>query len=131
MAQSTCIGIGGDPVRGLGHIDCIRMFEEDPDTDGILMIGEIGGSDEEAAAAYIEAHVSKPVAAFIAGKTAPPGKRMGHAGAIISAGAGGVATGTADTKIEALQAAGATVAETPSDMGRAMAEALGLEVGVG
>ncbi len=131
MAQSTCIGIGGDPVRGLGHIDCLRMFQDDPETDGILMIGEIGGSDEEAAAAFIKEHVTKPVAGFIAGRTAPPGKRMGHAGAIISAGAGGVATGTADSKIEALQAAGAVVAETPSDMGRAMAEALGLEVAVG
>ncbi len=131
MAQSTCIGIGGDPVRGMGHIDCLRMFQDDPDTDGILMIGEIGGSDEEAAAAFIRDYVTKPVAGFIAGRTAPPGKRMGHAGAIISAGAGGVATGTADSKIEALQAAGVTVAETPSDMGRAMAEALKLEVAVG
>lgn len=131
MAQSTCIGIGGDPVRGMSHIDCLRMFQDDPETDGILMIGEIGGSDEEAAAAFIKEHVTKPVAGFIAGRTAPPGKRMGHAGAIISAGAGGVATGTADSKIEALQAAGAVVAETPSDMGRAMAEALGLEVAVG
>ncbi|USN99370.1 MAG: succinate--CoA ligase subunit alpha [Phycisphaeraceae bacterium] len=126
MAQSTCVGIGGDPVRGLGHIDCIRMFQDDPDTDGILMIGEIGGSEEEAAADFIKAHVTKPVAAFIAGRTAPPGKRMGHAGAIISAGAGGKPTGTADTKIEALRAAGANVAETPADMGRAMAAAFGL-----
>jgi len=119
MAQSTCVGIGGDPVRGMSHIDCLRMFEEDPETDGILMIGEIGGSDEEAAAGFIRDHVTKPVAGFIAG-------RMGHAGAIISAGAGGVATGTADTKIEALRDAGAVVAETPSDMGRAMAQALGI-----
>ncbi len=126
MAQSTCVGIGGDPVRGLGHIDCIRMFQDDPDTDGILMIGEIGGSEEEQAAEYIKAHVTKPVAAFIAGRTAPPGKRMGHAGAIISAGAGGKPTGTADTKIEALKAAGANVADTPADMGRAMAEAFGI-----
>jgi len=126
MAQSTCVGIGGDPVRGMSHIDCLRMFEEDPETDGILMIGEIGGSDEEAAAGFIRDHVTKPVAGFIAGRTAPPGKRMGHAGAIISAGAGGVATGTADTKIEALRDAGAVVAETPSDMGRAMAQALGI-----
>ena len=128
MAQSTCVGIGGDPIRGMGHIDCLRMFQDDPETDGVLMIGEIGGSDEEAAAAFIKEYVTKPVACLIAGKTAPPGKRMGHAGAIISAGAGGVATGTADSKIEALQAAGAVIAETPSDMGRAMAEALGLEV---
>jgi succinyl-CoA synthetase alpha subunit len=126
MAQSTCVGIGGDPVRGLSHIDVIRMFQDDPETDGILMIGEIGGSDEEAAAEYIRAHVSKPVAAFIAGRTAPPGKRMGHAGAIISSGAGGKPTGTADTKIAALKSAGAVVAETPSDMGKAMAAALGL-----
>jgi len=126
IAQSTCVGIGGDPVRGLNHIDCIRMFEDDPDTDGILMIGEIGGTDEEAAAAYIKEHVKKPVAGFIAGRTAPPGKRMGHAGAIISAGAGGKATGTADSKIEALQDAGVEVAMSPADMGRAMAKALGL-----
>ncbi|MBZ0172825.1 MAG: succinate--CoA ligase subunit alpha [Phycisphaerales bacterium] len=126
MAQSTCVGIGGDPVRGLGHIDCIRMFQDEPDTDGILMIGEIGGSEEEEAAEFIKAHVTKPVAGFIAGRTAPPGKRMGHAGAIISAGAGGKPTGTADTKIEALRAAGALIAETPADMGRAMAKAFGL-----
>ena len=111
----------GDPVRGLGHIDCIRLFEDDPETDGILMIGEIGGSDEEEAAAYIKKHVTKPVAAFIAGRTAPPGKRMGHAGAIISGGGGGKPTGTADAKIEALQDAGAEVALSPADMGKAMA----------
>lgn len=121
LAQSTCVGIGGDPVRGLSHIDCIRLFEADPDTHGILMIGEIGGTDEEAAAAYIKEHVRKPVAAFIAGRTAPPGKRMGHAGAIISGGQGG-----AEEKIAALRAAGITIAETPADMGRAMAAALGV-----
>lgn len=126
MAQSTCVGIGGDPVRGIGHIDCIRLFEEDPETDGIMMIGEIGGSDEEEAAAYIKEHVKKPVAAFIAGRTAPPGKRMGHAGAIISGGGGGKPTGTADAKIEALQDAGAEVALSPADMGKAMARALNL-----
>jgi len=127
LAQSTCVGIGGDPVRGINHIDCIRMFEEDPETHGILMIGEIGGEDEEAAAEYIANHVKKPVAAFIAGRTAPEGKRMGHAGAIISAGAGGKPTGTADTKIAALQAAGVEVAMSPADMGIAMAKAMKLE----
>ncbi len=121
LAQSTCIGIGGDPVRGLSHTDCLRLFQNDPDTDAILMIGEIGGTDEEEAAAWASAHVTKPVAAFIAGRTAPPGKRMGHAGAIISGG-----QGTADAKIEALQAAGIEVAETPADMGRAMARAMGI-----
>lgn len=127
LAQSTCVGIGGDPVRGINHIDCIRMFEEDPDTDAILMIGEIGGEDEEAAAEYIANNVKKPVAAFIAGRTAPEGKRMGHAGAIISAGAGGKPTGTADSKIAALQAAGVEVAMSPADMGIAMAKAMKLE----
>ncbi len=121
LAQSTCIGIGGDPVRGLDHIESIKLFEADPDTHGILMIGEIGGTDEEEAAAYIAEHVTKPVAGFIAGQTAPPGKRMGHAGAIISGG-----EGSADTKIEALKKAGAAVAMSPADMGRAMAEAMGL-----
>ncbi len=126
MAQSTCVGIGGDPVRGIGHIDCIRLFENDPETDAILMIGEIGGSDEDEAAAYIKANVKKSVVAFIAGRTAPPGKRMGHAGAIISGGGGGKPTGTADAKIEALQDAGAEVALSPADMGKAMARALNL-----
>ncbi|MEM9373357.1 MAG: succinate--CoA ligase subunit alpha, partial [Planctomycetota bacterium] len=127
LGQSTCVGIGGDPVRGLNHIDCLRLFQEDPETAGILMIGEIGGEDEEAAAEYIKHHVTKPVAGFIAGRTAPPGKRMGHAGAIISSGAGGKPTGTAESKIDALKDAGATVAMSPADMGRAMAEAMGLE----
>ncbi|TVQ60858.1 MAG: succinate--CoA ligase subunit alpha [Phycisphaerales bacterium] len=121
LAQSTCIGIGGDPVRGLDHVGCLELFENDPDTDGILMIGEIGGSDEEAAASYIKANVKKPVAAFIAGRTAPPGKRMGHAGAIISGG-----EGTAESKIDALRSAGCTIAETPGDMGQAMMAAMGL-----
>ncbi len=119
FAQSTCVGIGGDPVRGLNHIDSIRMFEADPDTHGILMIGEIGGSDETDAASYIKQFVKKPVAAFIAGRTAPPGKRMGHAGAII-----GGSDDTADAKIKALQAAGVSVALSPADMGKAMAQAM-------
>jgi succinyl-CoA synthetase alpha subunit len=121
LGQSTCIGIGGDPVRGISHIDTIAMLEKDPETHGILMIGEIGGADEIDAAAYIKAHVKKPVAAFIAGRTAPPGRRMGHAGAII-----GGADDTADAKIKALQAAGVEVALSPADMGRAIAKAMKL-----
>ncbi len=121
LAQSTCVGIGGDPVRGVNHIDSIRMFEADPDTHGILMIGEIGGTDEIEAAAYIKQSVKKPVAAFIAGRTAPPGRRMGHAGAII-----GGADDTADAKIRALQAAGVEVAMSPADMGSAMLKAMKL-----
>jgi succinyl-CoA synthetase alpha subunit len=121
LAQSTCVGIGGDPVRGLSHIDCLRLFQDDPETHGILMIGEIGGSDEEAAAEFAKKHVTKPLAGFIAGRTAPPGKRMGHAGAIISGG-----EGTADSKIDAMKAAGFIMADTPSDMGRAMLKAMGL-----
>ncbi|MEM1165717.1 MAG: succinate--CoA ligase subunit alpha [Planctomycetota bacterium] len=123
IGQSTCVGIGGDPVRGMSHADVIEALEADPDTHGILMIGEIGGTDEEAAAALIKAKVTKPVAAFIAGKTAPPGKRMGHAGAIIS---GGGTEGTAEHKLEALRDAGCTISETPASMGRAMAEAMGI-----
>ncbi len=122
LGQSTCVGIGGDPVRGLSHIDCLRMFQDDPETHGVLMIGEIGGTDEEAAARFVKEYVKKPVAAFIAGRTAPPGKRMGHAGAIISGG-----EGTAESKIKALREAGITIAETPAEMGTAMAKAMGLE----
>lgn len=113
--QSTCIGIGGDPVNGTSHTDCIKLFNEDPDTDAIIMIGEIGGTAEEAAAAYIKQHVKKPVAAFIAGTTAPPGRRMGHAGAIVSGG-----EGTAEAKIAALRDAGVEIATTPSDMADAL-----------
>lgn len=110
--QSTCIGIGGDPINGTSHIDAIRMFESDPDTEAIIMIGEIGGSAEEEAAAYVKQNVTKPVAAFIAGMTAPPGRRMGHAGAIVSGG-----SGTAEAKVAALKDAGIAVAATPSEIG--------------
>ncbi|MFO0856028.1 MAG: succinate--CoA ligase subunit alpha [Phycisphaerales bacterium] len=121
LAQSTCIGIGGDPVRGVNHIESIKMLEADPDTHAILMIGEIGGADEINAAKYIKEHVKKPCAAFIAGRTAPPGRRMGHAGAII-----GGADDTADAKIKALEAAGVTVAMSPADMGAAIMKAMKL-----
>jgi succinyl-CoA synthetase alpha subunit len=111
IGQSTCIGIGGDPVNGTSHLDVIQLFMADPDTHGIIMIGEIGGSSEEEAAAWIQEHGTKPVAGFVAGATAPPGRRMGHAGAIVSGG-----KGTAAAKIEAFQQAGIGVAQTPSDM---------------
>jgi succinyl-CoA synthetase alpha subunit len=112
IGQSTCIGIGGDPVKGMDFIDCLERFEKDPGTRAVLMMGEIGGSSEEAAAEFIRSRMTKPVAAFIAGQTAPPGKRMGHAGAIIAGG-----KGTAKEKIAALQAAGIAVARTPAEMG--------------
>jgi succinyl-CoA synthetase alpha subunit len=115
LGQTTAVGIGGDPVNGTNFVDVLRLFNDDPDTEGVIMIGEIGGTAEEEAAAWIEANMHKPVAAFIAGTTAPPGKRMGHAGAIISGG-----KGTAADKIAALQRAGVEVAATPTEMGEAM-----------
>ncbi len=119
LGQSTCVGIGGDPIIGTNQIDLLQMFQDDPGTEAILMIGEIGGTAEERAAEYVSKHVTKPVAAFIAGQTAPPGRRMGHAGAIISGG-----SGSAKDKIAALQAAGIAVAPTPADLGSAVQEAM-------
>ncbi len=121
LGHSTAVGIGGDPVRGMNFIDLLPLFEADDQTHGIVMIGEIGGTDEEAAAEFIKSHIKKPVTAFIAGRTAPPGRRMGHAGAIISGGEGG-----AEDKLNALRAAGCHIAESPADLGSTMAKALGL-----
>jgi succinyl-CoA synthetase alpha subunit len=119
LGQTTCVGIGGDPVRGMNFVHCLELFQQDPATDGIIMVGEIGGSDEEAAARYIQQHVTKPVVAYIAGVTAPPGKRMGHAGAIISGG-----EGTAAAKFAALETAGVHTVRSPAELGSAMLELL-------
>jgi succinyl-CoA synthetase alpha subunit len=119
LGQSSCIGIGGDPIHGMSFIDCLELFEQDAQTEGIVLVGEIGGAAEELAADYIQQHVSKPVVAYIAGVTAPPGKRMGHAGAIISGGGG-----TADGKYAALEAAGVATVRSPAEIGRRMAELL-------
>lgn len=122
LGQTTCVGIGGDPIKGLNFIECLTLFEADPETEAIIMVGEIGGNDEEAAADFIKNHVTKPVAAYIAGLTAPAGKRMGHAGAIISGG-----SGRAEDKIAALENAGCVVASSPAGLGEAVVKAIALK----
>lgn len=119
LGQSTCVGIGGDPIKGLNFIECLKMFEDDDETEAIIMVGEIGGADEEAAAEFIKSDIKKPVAAYIAGQTAPTGKRMGHAGAIISGG-----SGKASDKMRALEQAGAVVASSPAELGQAVLTAM-------
>jgi succinyl-CoA synthetase alpha subunit len=123
LGQSTCIGIGGDPVHGLGFVELLAEFQADPATEGIVMIGEIGGGDEEAAAEFIAAHITKPVVAFVAGRTAPPDRRMGHAGAIVSGGQGG-----AESKIESLRRAGVTVVDSPAEIGQAAVRVMGRRI---
>jgi succinyl-CoA synthetase alpha subunit len=120
LGQSSAVGIGGDPINGLKHIEVLKLFNDDPDTDGVIMIGEIGGPDEAEAARWAKDHMKKPIVGFIAGVTAPAGKRMGHAGALISGGAD-----TADAKLEVMEACGFTVTRNPSEMGRLMRKALG------
>ena len=119
LGQTTCVGIGGDPIKGLDFIDCLALFQADAETEAIILVGEIGGTREEEAADYIKQHITKPVAGYIAGRTAPSGKRMGHAGAIIAGG-----SGTAEAKMRALQAAGVEVAQSPADMGAAVLRAM-------
>ncbi len=126
IGQATCVGIGGDPVKGMNFIDLLKLFEHDNETDGVVLIGEIGGSDETEAGHWIKKHMSKPVVAFIAGRTAPKGKRMGHAGAII-----GGADDTAQAKMDALASCGVKVAQSPADIGQTMAEALNVRIAVG